>query len=101
MALLLKPEARSGEGRERAAAIAAGMGLVETGRGAASISFRVSAGRFEQLFGVSARSVPAEADELGAMSRPGTRTEVEPGVPDELAELVQAVSVEPPAVLLR
>jgi hypothetical protein len=100
LALVLKPEARSGEGREMTARIAAELGLVETSRGAASISFRVSRVRFEQVFHVSSRPRAAATDELGAAIRPGDVVEGEPAVPDALADYVDAVSVEPPAVML-
>ena len=100
LALVLKPEARSGEGREITARIAASLGLVETGRGGATISFRIDRVRFEQVFSVHTRRVGGEADDLGAPTRPGEVPEREPAVPDALADYVDAVSVEPPAVML-
>ena len=100
LALVLKPEARSGAGRDLTARIAATLGLVETSRGTASISFRVSRVRFERVFHTGVHVEGGGTDDLGAPTRPGDVPEREPTIPVELADYVDAISVEPPAVLL-
>ena len=97
---MLKPEARSERGRTSAVIVAASLGLAETGRGAATISFRVSRTHFTEVFGASPRAQSGGADELGAAARAGDVLDAEPTVPGPLADYVEAVSVEPPAVLL-
>jgi hypothetical protein len=80
VALLLKPERRSSAGRESTVLAAANLGLEETSRGSATISFRVSRARFATIF--SAEAHP----------------EIETTIPEPLADYVDAVSVEPPVV---
>lgn len=99
-ALVLKPGARSEEGRARTAMIASRLGLVETSRGVATIAFRVERVRFEAIFRATVHTMEAGLDELGSVARPGAVADSPPVVPDELADYVDAVSVEPPAVLL-
>lgn len=100
LALVLKPEARSEAGRTSVARIAVAMGLEETGRGLASLSFRVASWRFEELFHARVLHEPATLDELETVTRPGDRVDREPEVPFELAGLVDAVAVEPPLAYL-
>ncbi len=98
VALTLRPEKRTPADAARAREIAAGFGLEPTGSGLATLSFRGEPEAVARLFATGVEEVPArppgDAD-FGAP--PGFAAADVPRVPAELADLVESVSITPPA----
>ncbi len=77
--MVLRPEARDDPHVEQLIATARELGLEESGRGRATVTFRTARDNFERLF---------DMDSLDPADVP---------VPGEFESLVESVSVEPPA----
>lgn len=98
VALVLKREARSPEAADRLERLARELGMEPMQSGRATMTVRVSRQRFQELFGGTPTEAPARPpgdSDFGAAA--GVRYDGEMVVPEALAELVESVSVEPPA----
>lgn len=86
--LLLRPQARTPEGKEAARGICESMGIHVTAEGAVSFSAAVDDDRFTSLFGY----VPGP--ELASLTAPPLK------VPSQLSEFVETISVPPPHIYM-
>jgi hypothetical protein len=85
------------EGIEKVQNVLKALGAEPTGSGRATVSCRVTPQNFRKIFGTDVKAVPPVGsgdNDFGA--RGGFEALVEPSIPNELAEFVTSVSVEPP-----
>jgi hypothetical protein len=98
LALLLQTDRRGAGDIERTAEAATQLGLEVTGRGRASVTVRASPEVFAQLFGTSARKLPAESPGVRDSGRPAGYTAAgQLAVPPALAGFVAEITVSAPA----
>jgi hypothetical protein len=97
LSLTLRREARTPGGVARVQQAAASLGLEPTAAGRATVSCRVSAAKFTELFGAPPPAVPPRRPGRSDAGRPGGFAEADLPVPAALAEWVESLSVVPPA----
>lgn len=98
LSMTLRSEWRNPEGVAKTQEKAAALGLTPTTAGRATISCVAAPELFCSLFGVEAEKVPAsEAGESDFGAPAGYAVAEDLPVPADLEELVESVSVEPPA----
>ena len=101
LAILLRPNARTPDTRQRVVEEAQRLGLKVTGTGLASISCRASVNLCKKLFGQVPSRVKARPPQRGDHGSSGGWEEMEFPVPPSLeAYVVQIVVLPPPSRLL-
>lgn len=97
LSLLLRAEARTGEGLAKAQQAAASLGLLPSASGRATLSCRVSNSKFVELFGILPPTLPARPPQRSEAGTPAGYAALDLPVPSVLAEWVESLSVQPPA----
>ncbi len=100
IAMTLKPSARNPGDIARAQRLAAELGLEPVRGGRASLSFRIPAERFEEIFGLTPERVLPQPPGPADYGTPGGYEGVDLPVPVALAAYVESVAVVPPATRL-
>ena len=98
ISLLLQSIYRNGDGISRVEAIAERLGMDVTSSGKTSVSCTVPPSVFQKLFGsklTKIKAKPSGPSDFGTPS--GLRSEEPIPVPEDLAEFVELISLEPPA----
>lgn len=101
LSLTLSPSNRTPARVARAQQAAAALGLQPTAAGRATISCRVSAEKFAELFGEPPTAVAARRPGSADKGAPGGFAAADLPVPAALAEWVESISVTPPATRYR
>jgi hypothetical protein len=98
VAMTLLPHCRTSGDAARAQQLATKLGFQPTTSGAATLSFRIDRTVFERIFGAKVRTVESvRPDEKDHGAPRGHAVDEDLKIPEELADLIQCVSVIPPA----
>jgi hypothetical protein len=100
LVLLMRNAARNPAGIARAERIAEELGLECTGAGGATVSVRVNPERFRSLFGKAPKRIPGRKRGATDAGSPPGYQEADLPVPEPFRELVESISVVPPATRL-
>jgi hypothetical protein len=99
--MLLREQARNEASIRQASQLAGTLGFDCTAQGAATLSVRLSQERFQALFGMLPELLDEQRPGPFDAGRPPGFQELELPVPEPLRELVESISVVPPATRFR